>query len=237
MIRVRQAHADAQASRNRLAREKAALDQQGDEWYRRAQLALRHGNEDLARQALLRREDVQERASSLDVELKLQTDTLDKLTTAMQTLQGRIQQASAQKNQLVARAKTAKTTQQVYDMLNGLTTYGDNSMVAWARMEEKVEAMEAAAEASAQFTLASGTTTKGGEDSVEMQFQLLETGSSVDDELEAMKQSLYNNSKGNRQLPASSRVSITDRLEELSSMPQERASVKIPIREEKTITF
>eukprot|EP00977_Amphora_coffeiformis_P016289 scaffold4990_cov176-Amphora_coffeaeformis.AAC.6 len=230
LIKVRTAHADATASRNRLAREKMAIDQQAQEWYGRAQLALRHGNEDLARQALLRREGLQQRAQSMQAELDLQTSTLDKLATAMQTLEGQIQQAMAQKNQLVARAKTAKTTQKVYDMLNGLTAYGkngSNSMAAWARMEEKVEAMEAAAEASAQYTIAGSSNNKLANDSVEMKFQLLEASSSIDNELEAMKQSLRQSS--NKQLPASASV---DRFETtLSTQPKERVSVRIPIRE------
>ena len=239
LIKVRTAHADATASRNRLAREKTAVDQQAQEWYGRAQLALRHGNEDLARQALLRRESLQQKAQSMQTELDLQTNTLDKLTTAMQTLEGQIQQAMAQKNQLVARAKTAKTTQKVYDMLNGLTAYGkngSNSMAAWSRMEEKVEAMEAAAEASAQYTIA-GTNgnynNKLANDSVEMKFQLLEASSSIDDELEAMKQSLRSSST--KQLPSS--VASMDRWETtMKAQPKERASVRIPIREE-TITY
>ena len=123
---------------------------------------MRRGNkyEDLARQALLRREALLERIRVMQAEVDAQTNALDKLTTAMHTLEGKIGQARAQKNQLVARAKTAKTTQQVYDMLNELSSYGkggSSSMAAWSRMEEKVQAMEAAAEASSQFTLTTGS--------------------------------------------------------------------------------
>jgi len=232
--KVRTAYAEATASRNRLVKEKSAIDQQAQEWYQRAQLALRRGNEDLARQALMRREDLHQRAASMQAELDLQTNTLDKLFTAMQTLEGKIQQAVAQKNQLVARAKTAKTTQKVYDMLNGLTSYGkngSNSMAAWSRMEEKVEAMEAAAEASAQYTIA-GANSKVTDDSLEMKFQLLEASSSIDDELEAMKQDLRMSS--NKQLPSNASIDRFERT--MDTEPRERVSARIPIKEE-SVTY
>lgn len=52
----------------------------------------------------------------------------------------------SQKDTLIARARTAKTTTQVNDMLGNIT--GTTSMDAFDRMEEKVEALEASAEVS-----------------------------------------------------------------------------------------
>ena len=49
-----------------------------------------------------------------------------------------------QKDTLIARARTAKTTSQVNDMLGSIT--GTTSMDAFDRMQEKVEALEASAE-------------------------------------------------------------------------------------------
>lgn len=49
-----------------------------------------------------------------------------------------------QKDTLIARARTAKTTTQVNDMLGSIT--GTTSMDAFDRMQEKVENLEANAE-------------------------------------------------------------------------------------------
>lgn len=51
-----------------------------------------------------------------------------------------------QKDTLIARARTAKTTTQVNDMLGSIT--GTTSMDAFDRMQEKVETLEASAEVS-----------------------------------------------------------------------------------------
>ena len=49
-----------------------------------------------------------------------------------------------QKDTLIARARTAKTTTQVNDMLGNIS--GTTSMDAFDRMQEKVENLEASAE-------------------------------------------------------------------------------------------
>merc|ERR1712164_21994 len=113
----------------------------------------------------------------------------------MQVLQDKIQEAARKKNQLGARAQTAKSTQKINDMLSGLT--GKTSMDAFNRMEEKVLALEAAAEVSVEMAkntisgaLASSSSSKNKDSSVEMQFRMLEASDSVDKELEKLKANL-----------------------------------------------
>merc|ERR1712125_273627 len=101
---------------------------------------------------------------------------------AMTALESKIKEAVSKKQQLIARAKTAKSMQQVNDMLSGLGA-GKNSMSAFVRMEEKVEALEAAAEASTDMTLIPDST-------MESEFQLLEQSSEVENELRKMKADL-----------------------------------------------
>jgi phage shock protein A len=50
----------------------------------------------------------------------------------------------AKKDQMIARARTAKTSQKVNDMLSSMT--GTTSMDAFERMKEKVEMLESKAE-------------------------------------------------------------------------------------------
>jgi phage shock protein A len=104
----------------------------------------------------------------------------------MQTLEAKIMESRAKKEQMVARARTAQSTQKVNDMLGGIT--GKTSMDAFTRMEEKVEALEAAAEVSAEMGSIGGKALPGSaESSIEKQFAMLEASSSVDDELKRMK--------------------------------------------------
>merc|ERR1711865_57073 len=77
-------------------------------------------------------------------------------------------------------------TQKVNDMISGVT--GKTSMDAFTRMEEKVEALEAKAEISAEMGSVNGNLLPGTEGaSVEAQFAVLEASSAVDDELAKMK--------------------------------------------------
>merc|ERR1712137_813026 len=97
-------------------------------------------------------------------------------------------ESKAKKEQMIARARTAKSTQEVNDMLSGLTT-GKTSMDAFRRMEDKVEALEAAAEVSAEMGTNNNWNALGGStrSSIEQEFRMLEASSSVDEEFEKMK--------------------------------------------------
>merc|ERR1712125_239846 len=92
-------------------------------------------------------------------------------------------ESKAKKDQMVARARTAQSTQKVNDMLSGIT--GKTSMDAFSRMEEKVEALEAAAEVSAEMGSLGGNMLPGS--SIESQFAALEAASEVDNELAKLK--------------------------------------------------
>jgi phage shock protein A len=165
-----------------LQRQKEQADADGDAWYTRANLALRKGNEGLAREALTRRQAFVDKSQGLEDQLSTQRIASDKLYDAMMSLETKIKDASSKKEQLISRARTAKSMQQVNDMLSGLGV-GRNSMSAFTRMEEKVEALEAAAEASTDMTLIPDM-------SMESEFRLLEKSSDVENELQKMKADL-----------------------------------------------
>merc|ERR1711959_256299 len=54
LIRVRQTYAEVTATQRRMANSKRHLESQANDWYNRAQLALKTSNEGLAREALAR---------------------------------------------------------------------------------------------------------------------------------------------------------------------------------------
>jgi phage shock protein A len=182
LVKVRQTYAESTARQRRLQRQKDQVDADCDAWYTRANLALRKGNEGLAREALTRRQAFVDKSQGLEDQLNTQRIASDKLYDAMMSLENKIKEASSKKEQLISRARTAKSMQQVNDMLSGLGV-GKNSMSAFTRMEEKVEALEAAAEASMDMTLIPDL-------SMESEFRLLEKSSDVENELQKMKADL-----------------------------------------------
>jgi phage shock protein A len=186
LVKVRQSYAEVTASQRRLIKQKEQADAMADDWYRRAQLALQAGNEGLAREALSRRQQQVEQAKTLQDQISVQAASLDKLYEGMQILESKILESKSKKDQMVARARTAQSTQKINDMIGGMT--GKTSMDAFKRMEEKVEALEAAAEVSTEMGSAGGMLLPGSAaSSVEQQFRLLEGSAAVDDELKKLK--------------------------------------------------
>ena len=202
-MKVRQSYAEVTATQRRMLKQKEQADALAQDWYKRAQLALEKGNDDLAREALSRKQVQADEAASLQTQIDNQAAAIDKLYEGMQMLEKKILESKSKKEQMVARARTAQSTQKVNDMLGGLT--GSTSMDAFNRMEEKVNALEAAAEVSAEMGAVGGNALPGSaESSLENQFKALEASNTVDDELRAMKGLLGGSSDASADKPSSS---------------------------------
>lgn len=191
LIQLRQAVAQAIATQKRTERQCSQAQSTADEWYRRAQLALQKGDDNLAREALTRRKSYQETADAMTTQLEQQSAVVTKLKQNMMTLESKISEAKTKKDLYVARARSAKASQQINDMMGRLGT--GSALSAFERMEEKVLQLEAQSEAIAEL----------GTDDLEKRFTALEGGRhSVDDELAAMKAQMLSGGTNAAQLPA-----------------------------------
>lgn len=182
LVKVRQSYAEVTATQRRLLKQKEQADELANDWYQRAQLALQKNNEGLAKEALTRRQQQVDVSNELQQQVDAQAASIDQLYNGMQALESKIMEAKSKKDQLVARTRTAQSTQKVNDMLSGVG--GKTSMDAFNRMEEKVEALEAAADVSAE--MGDLNALPGGTD-LEKEFKMLEAGNAVDDELKKLK--------------------------------------------------
>lgn len=211
LVKIRQSYAEVTATQRRLLKQQEQADAMADDWYKRAQLALQKGNDELAKEALTRRQQQADASADLQSQIDLQNASIDKLYEGMQMLEAKILESKSKKEQMVARARTAQSTQKVNDMLGGIT--GKTSMDAFSRMEEKVEALEASAEVSAEMGALGGNALPGSaESSIEKEFRMLEAGSAVDDELANMKKML---SAGEDAAPKKKKSDVDDELEKL----------------------
>ena len=175
LIRMRQASAQVLASQKQVEAKYAAAEQTADEWYRRAELALEKGDEELAREALKRRKAYADNAASMKAQVEAQRKAVEQLIGNTRALEAKLVEAKSKKDTLKARAKSAAASKQVAEMTQGLNT--SNAVVAFERMEEKVLALEGEAEATAQLV---------APDDLEKKFASLE-GGSVDDDLAKLK--------------------------------------------------
>eukprot|EP00182_Erythrolobus_australicus_P003422 CAMPEP_0185834316 /NCGR_PEP_ID=MMETSP1353-20130828/5015_1 /TAXON_ID=1077150 /ORGANISM="Erythrolobus australicus, Strain CCMP3124" /LENGTH=317 /DNA_ID=CAMNT_0028532725 /DNA_START=75 /DNA_END=1028 /DNA_ORIENTATION=- len=188
LTKVRQAYAEVAATKKRLERQRDAAQKQADEWTRRAQLALRSGDEELAREALVRKTAQDEQLSQLNSQIATLDTNTKKMADSVSEIEARMSEAKAMKEELVARARTAQTTYKVNDMLNSVGS--SSGLAAFESMREKVEQLEAQTEVTLQLS-------PGKSPDLESKFRALESGSSVDAQLAAMKQQM-------QQLPPSS---------------------------------
>jgi phage shock protein A len=178
LVKLRQAVATAIAAQKRISNQAEQAESQAKTWYERAELALKKGEEDLAREALSRRKTYQDSATALNTQLQSQAGQVDTLKRSLVALEAKIAEAKTKKDMLKARAQAAQAQVQLQSAVGNLGT--NTSMAAFERMEEKVEALEAKSQAAAELA---------GAD-LESQFAALEGGNDVDDELAALKNRL-----------------------------------------------
>lgn len=172
--KMRQAVAQAIATQKRTERQFVQAQGVAQEWYRRAQLALDKNNEQLARDALTRRQSYQITINNLQKHLQQQRSITDRLKKELRTLEGKISEAKMKKDLYVARARSASAAQRIHELTSN--SNGGTSLNAFERMEEKVLNLEAHAQATAELD----------SNKLENQFSALEA-SNVDTELAALK--------------------------------------------------
>ena len=228
MVKIRQTYAELAATQRRLQQQQDQHKATAQDWYTRAQLALQRNKDDLARQALTRRQMALDEAQAVQQELTVNGAALDKLYQSLQLLDQKILDAKSKKGQMAARARTAKTTIQVNDMLSGVT--GKTSMDAFARMEQKVEALEAAAEASAEMGSLSASLPEA---SLEREFLQLEAMDSVDQELMRLKGSMVEDNEATNNKPKTPMAlepSQEKRIEQELQVLKEKSVSNIPVQ-------
>ena len=177
LVKLRQAVATAIASQKRIQNQAEQAESQSKTWYERAELALKKGEEELAREALSRRKTYQDTATALNTQLQTQSAQVEQLKKSLLQLESKISEAKTKKDMLKARAQAAQAQEQLQNAVGSLNT--NSSMAAFDQMEEKVLNMEARSQAAAELA---------GAD-LESQFAALE-GSNVDEELAALKNRL-----------------------------------------------
>ena len=182
LVKLRQAVATAIASQKRIQNQADQADAQAKTWYERAELALKKGEEDLAREALGRRKTCQDTATALQGQLQSQCGQVDQLKKSLVQLESKIAEAKTKKDMLKARAQAAKAQEQLQSAVGSLGT--NSAMAAFEKMEEKVQALEARSQAATELA---------GAD-LESQFAALEGAPEVDSELEALKGKLSGSS-------------------------------------------
>ena len=181
LTEAKKAVAVAIADEKKLQKQYTQEADKAKEWERKAILAVRGGDDNLARQALARKQEHENIATQFQQQWLAQKQAVEKLKDALRLLNNKIEEAKRKKNILIARKKRAEAQQQIANTMQGL---GDTSAFeTFDRMAERIQLMEAEAEAGAELA---------GElsgDTLESKFLQLEQGGagSEDDALSELK--------------------------------------------------
>ena len=131
------------ADEKKLERQALENKSLGSEWERKAMLAVKAGKDDLAKEALVRKQEYDGYAASFQKEFESQHAAVEQLKDALRQLQTKIEEASRKKNLLIARAKRAEAQKQIQQTMGSLS--GNSSFDTFDRMAQKVDQIEAEA--------------------------------------------------------------------------------------------
>jgi phage shock protein A len=170
------------ADEKRLAKQYEQEAASASEWERRAMLALRAGNEELAKEALNRKREHDQLATTFQDQWTKQKNAVEQLKRALRMLNDKIEEAKRKKNVLVARKKRAEAQKSIQETMHGLKD--QSAFETFDRMSAKIDQLEAEAEAGAEvqeeFT----------GDVLASQFSRLERSAGADDDLALLKRKM-----------------------------------------------
>ncbi|HEV3192325.1 MAG TPA: PspA/IM30 family protein [Polyangiaceae bacterium] len=170
------------ADEKRLAKQLEQETANAQEWERRAMMALRAGNEALAKEALARKREHDELATTLQDQWTKQKTAVDQLKKALRLLNDKIEEAKRKKNVLIARKKRAEAQKAIQETMSGLRD--QSAFETFDRMEQKIDQIEA--EAEAQTDLAA----EYSGDALASQFKQLESTHGDEEDLVALKRKM-----------------------------------------------
>ncbi|MGB8330229.1 MAG: PspA/IM30 family protein, partial [Polyangiales bacterium] len=170
------------ADEKRLYKQLATEAKMSEDWERKAMLAVRSSDDELAKEALLRKKEHDTIAAQYQEQWDKQKTLVDQLKTALKALNGKIGEAQRKKNVLIARKRRAEAMKSIQETMSGLSDA--SAFETFDRMAEQIEQMEAEAEAGAEVA------EQYTGDILKHRFSELEASAGADQDLEALKRKM-----------------------------------------------
>ena len=182
------------AAEKQLRKKTEELDRESDVWANRAELAVKHGDDALAKEALKQKARIakeRDRAEGLRAEQR--KNAVD-MKAELERMEAKVEELKARKGTLVAQAEQAKAGDNVEGLGSG--GVGGGAFAEFRRMEDQIEGVESAV--AAQREVEDALRGPGGMSraEVEAKFRRLEAGvttdedggsTEIDEELKALK--------------------------------------------------
>ena len=168
LIESKKSVASAIADEKKIERQMNQSQEQSQEWERKAKLAVRAGKDDLAKEALNRKREMEQYAQEYQEQLEQQHASVEKLKSSLRGLQQKIEEAQRKKNLLVARSKRAEAQKKLQSTLSGMSD--TSAFEAFDQMSKKMDQLEAENEAMEELDDFSQ------EQDMDQKFEALESG-------------------------------------------------------------
>ena len=133
----------------RLKRRIEQIEAEAKGWEDKAAAAVRAGDDELAKQALLRQQEHTNLATQFEQQWQQQKVAVDKLKDALRTLNDKVEEAKRKKNILIARKKRAEAQKAIQETMSGLSD--TSAFDTFDRMADKIDQLEAEAEAGTEL--------------------------------------------------------------------------------------
>ncbi|MBL4683455.1 MAG: PspA/IM30 family protein [Nannocystaceae bacterium] len=181
LVEAKKQVAVAIADEKRLKKQYEQDAAKAAEWERKAMLAIRAGDDGLARAALARKTEHDDVAETLRQQWEAQKQSVEQLKGALRGLDNKIEEAKRKRNILVSRQKRAEAQRTINETLSNINS--SSAFDTFERMSDRVTQLEAEAEAASELGVLPEAT-------LESQFRALEASSSVDDGLSELKEKM-----------------------------------------------
>src|ERR671921_2558570 len=175
LVEVRATAARSIADIKELRRSVTRLEEIQANWTAKAELALSKDRDDLAKAALVERQEAAEMADGLRDELNQMEQVLRGYEVDIAKLQGKLREARARQNAIAARFESAITRAKAREVMHGNRT--EDAFAKFELLERRADFAEGRCEAL-------------GITSLEDEIDRLRAGEKIDAELEAMKAAL-----------------------------------------------
>jgi phage shock protein A len=178
LVDIRATAARSIADIKEMRRAAGRLDELQANWTAKAELALSKDREDLARQALIERQNAADMAEGLRDEMSQIEQVLRGYEADIAKLQGKLREARARQNAIAARLESAVTRAKAREVMNGSRT--EDAFSRFELLERRADLAEGYADALALT----------GPKALEEEIADLKAAEAVDAELQAMKAAL-----------------------------------------------
>lgn len=178
LIEVKASCAGAIANRKKVQRALDEARKRAEDWAEKAELAVRKGREDLAREALMEKRRWRERADSLENELSQCKALVEEYQEDISQLEEKLNSAKEKQRILVQRAIHAQRRRRAQEELRRIDT--SDAWIRFEQFENRIERMEAEAD----------LINMGRKPKLEEEFARLGGDEEIERELERLKASL-----------------------------------------------